>query len=372
VIRIGVIGLGKMGLSHLAILGAHPDVTIAGICDSSSYVLGVLGKYTSHPTYSSLDAMLDRADLDALVIATPTDAHAPIVRKAAEHDVHVFCEKPFCLDPDVATELAALVERRGLVGQVGYHNRFVATFQEVKNLLEGGALGHVTHVLAESYGPVVLRSKGSTWRSNKSQGGGALYDYAAHPVNLLNWYFGDVDLVRGAVLNSVFSRDTDDEVYAGLRFRDGVTSQLSVNWSDASQRKMTTRISIWGTTGRVFADRQECQTFLWRDAKIPEGYTEGWNTRYTTELTQPVDFYLRGEEYTAQLDSWIRRIQLGALSGENDLRSAAETDRAIYALLTDASGSGAVPEPVVPSQRGRLRKMMDNRRNRNSNREPAA
>jgi predicted dehydrogenase len=361
-----------MGLSHLAILGAHPDVTIAGICDSSSYLLGVLGKYTSHPTYSSFDEMLDRAGLDGLVVATPTDAHAPLVRKAAERGVHVFCEKPFCLDPDVASELAGLTESRGLVGQVGYHNRFVGAFQEVKNLLEGEALGHVTHVLAESYGPVVLRPKGSTWRSNKSQGGGALYDYAAHPVNLLNWYFGPVDTVRGAVLNSVFSRDTDDEVYAGLRFQNGVTGQLSVNWSDASQRKMTTRISIWGTTGRVFADRQECQTYLWRDAKIPEGYTEGWNIRYTTDLTPPVDFYLRGEEYSAQLDAWVRRIQLGMVSGENDLSSAAETDRAIHALLNDASGSNGSARPVIPSQRGRLRKMMDGRRTRNTNGEPAA
>jgi predicted dehydrogenase len=264
------------------------------------------------------------------------------------------------------------VERRGLVGQVGYHNRFVAAFQEVKQLLDAGALGQVTHVLAESYGPVVLRSKGSTWRSNKSQGGGALYDYAAHPVNLLNWYFGGVDLVRGAVLNSVFSRDTDDEVYAGLRFGNGVTGQLSVNWSDASQRKMTTKISIWGTTGRLYADRQECQTYLWRDAKTPEGYNEGWNIRHTTDMTAPVDFYLRGEEYSAQLDAWIRRIQLGAVYGANDLRSATETDWAIHALLSDAAGGASAVPPTIPRQHGRLRQIMDSRRARRTTGEPVA
>ncbi len=80
---------------------------------------------------------------------------------------------------------------RGLVTQVGYHNRFVGAFREVKRLLDAGAIGTVTHVLAEAYGPVVLKAKGSTWRSRRAEGGGCLYDYAAHPLNLLTWYFGE-------------------------------------------------------------------------------------------------------------------------------------------------------------------------------------
>ena len=50
-IRVGVVGIGKMGISHLSILGAHPDVEIAGVCDKSSYALSVIGKYSGFPTY---------------------------------------------------------------------------------------------------------------------------------------------------------------------------------------------------------------------------------------------------------------------------------------------------------------------------------
>ena len=83
-----------------------------------------------------------------------------MVRTALENGLHVFCEKPFCLDPAESEELTALAESKGLVTQVGYHYRFVGAFAEVKRLLEVGAIGRVTHVLAEAYGPVVLKTAG--------------------------------------------------------------------------------------------------------------------------------------------------------------------------------------------------------------------
>ncbi len=113
-IKVAVVGLGKMGLSHYAVVNAHPDVEVAGICDSSSYVLGVLKKYTGVTTYSDFNAMLDKVDLDAVLIATPSSSHATMVRTALERDLHVFCEKPFTLSPQDAEALAGLSEREAL------------------------------------------------------------------------------------------------------------------------------------------------------------------------------------------------------------------------------------------------------------------
>ncbi len=270
-IKVAVVGLGKMGLSHYAVVNAHPDVEVSGICDSSGYVLGVLKKYTGVTTYSDFDAMLDKAELDAVVIATPSSSHAKMVRAALERDLHVFCEKPFTLNPQDAEALAALGDERGLVTQVGYHNRFIGAFQEVKRLLDAGAIGEVTHVLGEAYGPVVLKPKGGTWRSQRTEGGGCLYDYAAHVLDLVNWYVGEPVGVGGTVLNSVFSREIDDEVFSTLYYPEGTTAQISVNWSDESYRKMTTRITIWGTKGRIFVDRQECQVYIRDTATLPPG-----------------------------------------------------------------------------------------------------
>lgn len=346
-----------MGLSHLAIVRALQDVELVGVVDATDYLLDILGKYTGASTFSTLAKMLDEARPDAILIATPTGSHAALVREALEHGVHVFCEKPLTLSAAESAELTALAAERGLVAQVGYHNRFIATFQEVKRLLEASAIGRVTHVLAEAYGPVVLKPKGSTWRSRRTTGGGCLYDYAAHPLDLVHWYLGVPQNVRGSVLNSIFSADTDDEVYSTLDYADGVSVQLSVNWSDESYRKMSTSITVSGSQGRIVADRQEIRVYLREGAKVPEGYRPGWNIKYTTDLTAPVSFYLRGEEYSAQLESFVAAVLAGEKEArQNSFASAAQTDRVIEWILRDAAGEVVEPSatvtPIAPQRRG--------------------
>ena len=313
-VRIAVVGLGKMGLSHFSMVNAHPE-TETRACDGAGFLVDVLSRNIGTPVHKDYDAMLASEDLDAVVIATPSKFHAPMVTAALEKGIHVFCEKPFCLDWADSERLAKLATDKGLIAQVGYHYRYVGAFQEMKRVLASGALGRITHVLAEAYGPVVLRPKRATWRTDQTQGGGCLYDYAAHPLNLLNWFFGAPDRVSGSVLGKVFSEATDDEVFSTLQWNDGPTAQLSVNWSDESHRKMTTRISMIGTNGRIFADRQECQVYLREPAPALKGYDKGWTVKYTTALTEDRWFYLRGEEYSAQLDDFILAVQAGQSSG---------------------------------------------------------
>lgn len=354
-VRTALIGLGKMGISHLALVRAHPAVDLVGVCDASGYVLGVLGKNTGVTTFSDYMRMFDEAQPEAVVISTPSASHAQIVEAALDRGIHVFCEKPFTLSGEESTRLAKVAAGRGLTTKVGYHNRHIGAFAEMKRLLDAGAIGKVTHILGEAYGPVVLKPKGSTWRSRASEGGGALYDYAAHVINLVNWYAGEPQAAGGSVLGRVFSRETDDEVFATLAFESGGTAQISVNWSDESQRKMTTRVTAWGDQGRIFADRQEIQVYLRDGAVVPSGYEHGWNVRYTTDLTEPVWFYLRGEEYSAQIDDFIGSIEAGLSDGINDFASAAVTDRSIELIAADAARGMTRPNATtVPTKRRRL------------------
>ncbi len=358
-IRVAVVGLGKMGLSHLAMINAHPEVKLAAICDATGYILDVLNKYTGVQTFTDFRRMLEEIELDAVIIATPSSMHGPMVRAALDKGLHIFCEKPFSLDPNESDELSVLATELGVVNQVGYHYRFVGAFQEVKRLLDKGAIGKVSHVLAEAYGPVVMRPKGSTWRTQRTEGGGCLYDYAAHPLNLINWYLGMPNGVGGSVLNSIFSKETDDEVFGSLYFDGGTSAQISVNWSDESYRKMSTKISIWGTTGRIIADRQEIQVFLRNTAKIPDGYHEGWNIRNTTELTDEVWFYVRGEEYSAQLDYFVQCIAQKRSENVNSFASAAQTDKVIAMMIIDSQKGSSVSSDVIlptiiPKKRGIL------------------
>ena len=358
-VRLGVVGLGKMGLSHLSMINAHPGVRVEAVVDAAGYLLDVLSKYTGLATFGSIEAMLGQRDLDAVIIATPTKLHAPMVRSILEAGVDVFCEKPLSLTAADSAALAALAADTGRVTQVGYHNRFVGAFREVKRLLDLGAIGRVTHLQAEAYGPVVLRGKGGTWRSDRNEGGGALFDYAAHPLDLMTWYAGEVQGVGGTVLESVFSASTEDQVYGTLFFDQGISGQLSVDWSDESYRKMTTQLTISGTAGRIYADRQECRVYLRDTAPELDGYTRGWNVRYTTELTDPVWFYLRGEEYSAQLDYFVESVLARRTDGLNSFASAAATDRALSLLTADASaprttaGETGHPAPAATAAAGR-------------------
>jgi scyllo-inositol 2-dehydrogenase (NADP+) len=336
VLNVGLIGLGKMGISHLAIVNAHPGVKLIGICDTASYLRGVLTKYTGIKTYSDYRTLL-ADDLNAVIIATPSRFHGEMVRAALDSRVNVFCEKPFCLDVAEGAKLAELADRSGVVNQVGYHYRFVASFNEAKRLIDAKVLGRIHHIRAESYGPVVLRPEGTTWRVRGREGGGCLYDYACHAIDLVNYLVGPPQAVGGTVLNKIFSRDVDDEVYATLYFDDGMTGQIMANWSDESYRRMFTQITIWGTNGKIIADRQEVKTFI-RDASTGcVAEARGWNIRHTTDFPADVWYYLRGEEYSAQIDYFFRCIADGRKHNISSFAAALQTDQVVSMLLHNAN-----------------------------------
>lgn len=347
VIRTAIVGLGKMGISHLALFRSHPSLKIVAACDPTKYVTDVLTKYTGLKCYADFDAMLANEQLDAVVISTPSKFHAHMVRLALDRGLHVFCEKPFVLDATEGEGLVALASQRNVVTQVGYHYRFVGAFREAARIVQSGALGQIHHLRAEAFGPVVLRPKGGTWRSDKAEGGGALYDYACHAIDLANLMLGPPASIGGVVRQSIFSKDVDDEVYCSLFYANGASGQLSINWSDESYRKMSTKISVWGTLGRVVADRQECQIWLKQPHTALPGVPVGWTIRYTTDLSEPVWYYLRGEEYSAQVDYFAQSILQGRLDGENNFASALETDRVVRMILAETTSRE--PTRVVSS-----------------------
>lgn len=351
--KTAIIGLGKMGLSHLSIANAHPEIQLRCVCDTSRYMLDVLHKYTGLKIYTDFSRMLREEKLDCVFVATPSKYHAEIVTAALESNLHVFCEKPLALEPQTGYRLADLAERNARVNQVGYHYRFVASFNEARRLLDLKLLGNLHHVRVEAYGPVVLRRKGVSWRSHVGEGGGSLYDYACHAIDVTNYLVGRPVAVSGTVLNSVFSDAVDDEIYATLQFAPGFHGQLAANWSDESCRKMSLKVSLWGTNGRINVDRQELQVYLRSVPEAVEDLAPGWNVRYTTDLTPPVWFYVRGEEYSSQIDHFIHCIRTGSPARSN-FRSASDAVLVASMLRQDALRGGTpiagAPQDITAAQ----------------------
>ncbi|NTW17487.1 MAG: Gfo/Idh/MocA family oxidoreductase [Syntrophaceae bacterium] len=334
-LKAGIIGLGKMGISHAAIVGPHKDVDLVAVCDTSSLVLEAFRKFTSVRIYEDYKKMLDSENLDFVVVATPTKFHFPMVKYALEKGVHTFCEKPFSLTLKEGEVLVNLAEKNNLVNQVGYHNHFIGTFRELKRLLGNGILGELVHFNGDAYGPVVTKSKGGTWRSDPEEGGGCLFDYASHVINLIQEIIGKPVSVYGSQLKRIYSKEVEDAVYTVLKLDSGLTGMLSVNWSDETYRKMSTSITVIGKHGKIICDATELKIYL-KEADPSEKLEKGWTIKYITDLAVPVDFYLRGEEYSAQIDYFIDHVVQKNQSGINTFRQALETDRVMDLIVADS------------------------------------
>ena len=131
-IKIALIGAGKMGISHLAILGAHPDVEIVGVADTSKIVNDVLEKYSSYKTFTDYKKMLDVVKPDAVFVSVPTKFHASFVEELLNRGIHVFVEKPLANTMEEARTLVKLAKESNLKFQVGHVERFNPAFLALK------------------------------------------------------------------------------------------------------------------------------------------------------------------------------------------------------------------------------------------------
>lgn len=335
-IRAAIIGLGKMGMSHAAILGGLPNVELVAACDMDSLLQSAFKKLTKIQMYTDYKKMIEEVKPDCVYVVTPTKLHYDMVMFALEHGCHVFCEKPFALTVEQGEKMVAMAKAKGLVNQVGYHNRYIGTFNEMKRLLAEGVIGKPFHFMGEAYGPVVLKSKGGTWRSDKKNGGGCIEDYAAHVLNLINYVTGSNLMdCKGTQMPSIFSNEVDDAVYGSLYLANGLKGQISVNWSDDTVRKMTTSIKIEGDGGKLEADATTLKIYVKED-KPKYGLNKGWNFKYITDVTPLVDFNLRGEEYTAETQAFINSIVTGKVDERNSFETALQTDYIIKKMEEDA------------------------------------
>ncbi|MDP4272381.1 MAG: Gfo/Idh/MocA family oxidoreductase [Bacteroidota bacterium] len=330
-----IIGLGKMGLSHAAIVGAHPDVEMTAVCDTSSLILDAFQRYTKINTYSDYHKMIEKESPDFVIISTPTKFHYPMVKFAMERGLHVFCEKPFSLTDKEGKELTELAEKKRLVNQVGYHNHFIGTFRELGRLLKLSVIGDLLHFTGEAYGPVVIKEKGGTWRSKHEEGGGCLFDYASHVLNLIQEIVGRPVKIHGALLKSEYSKGVEDAVYALMQLNTGVSGVLSVSWSDETYRKMSTSLTIEGKKGKIICDATEIKIYL-KEALPSENLPKGWTIKYITDFALPVNFYLRGEEYSAQIDYFIDCIRNNRQTETNSFAQDFYTDKVIKMIMDNA------------------------------------
>ncbi|KRB94596.1 hypothetical protein ASE22_01225 [Sphingomonas sp. Root720] len=338
---MAIIGAGRMGITHQAILNTHPEVEIVAIADPSALINKLLSKYAGVRTYKDYRTLLDGEQLDAVLLCTPPAANDEVLRELHARRLHAFVEKPFALSAEGGAELARLFDEAGLVNQVGYVNRFNDMFVRAHDLIRAGLLGKPLRFRSEMYSRTIIDEQGEEgWRATHASGGGAMYEMASHAIDLINFLFGRPDRVAGTCLTKVWSKQVEDIVAGNYFYRSGLTGSININWSDPSYRKPTNKIELFGTTGKLLADQHGMKIFL--TAPAPDHSLEaGWNQLYITDVFSSVPFYLRGIEFTAQLQHFIECIR-----GRAQMRCTFADGAAVLAVIDDMFRDAAAFDPA--------------------------
>jgi len=309
-IKLGIIGMGRMGITHYSIINPNPNVKIVSVADTSKMVINLMAKYIDNlEVYKDYNELLEKSDIDAILVCTPPNLHFPIIEKASKKNIHVFVEKPFTTKYEEAKNLADLYNKNGLVNQVGYVNRYNDCFKKAKQLIEDGVLGKIIRFKSEMFSRTITKSdEGSGWRAKRENGGGVIFEMASHAIDLVNYLVGVPDKIIGTSINKIFSKHVEDAVSSTFLYKDGKSGTIYVNWSDESYRKPTNKLEVFGSEGKLQVDQHSIKIYLKKENK-KEGLRMGWNTLYITDIFKNVPFYVRGNEFTSQLFSFAECIK---------------------------------------------------------------
>ena len=147
-------------------------------------------------------------------------------------------------------------------------------------------------------------------------------------------------------MQSIYSSDVEDLVSSTFIFNKGCSGTVMVNWSDETYRKPTNIVTIFGTKGKIVADKHAYKIFL-KQPNQNNGFHKGWNTRYITNFAKNVRYYVRGNEFTRQLDYFIECIEQRRTDNISSFAEALKTDIIMEEITKDAARSLA-REDVTP------------------------
>lgn len=214
-LRVGLIGYGFAGQTfHAPLIAGVPGLVLAAV--ASRDAARVHADFPAAAVDADPYALLQRPELDLVVIASPNDSHHPLARAALAAGRHVVVDKPFTLTLAQARELQALATQRGRLLSVFHNRRWDGDFLTLRSLLAAGTLGRVVHVESrfDRYRPQVR----ARWRESAQPGAGLWFDLAPHLLDQALQLFGTPRSMR---VDRAALRDgaqADDWFCARLRY----------------------------------------------------------------------------------------------------------------------------------------------------------
>lgn len=260
-VGVGIVGCGSISRFHLANLREIPEVKLVGFVDLRRQVAQALKEDAGDKVApdalvaEDIQALLQRPDLDAVLILTPRALHYEQAKAAFEAGKHVLCEKPLTVRTDHAQELVKLAQEKGLVLLVSYNRHYFPAVAWARQRILRGDIGEVklcAACLAQDW----MRSSKGKWRANLLLSGGRmLIDSGSHLLDQVLWMTGLKPIEVFSLLDRL-EIEVDTFVAMVARLENGAIVEFIVSGHSPGFRY---DVAIWGTEGSVFCADQRAR-----------------------------------------------------------------------------------------------------------------
>ena len=300
-LNLGIIGLGNQGKLHLQNCLLRKELNVAAVADTSKHALEYATNRGVKRTYANYEDLLRDKNVDAVIINLPNYLHLESATKAAEAGKDILLEKPLAGRLEEGEKIVSSVEKNGVKLMLGYTLRFDPLFLNLRERIVNGYFGEVEIAQASniSTGPFTEQADRlgpvpvpNWWFDKELVGGGALLDLGIHMVDLLAWYFGEVESVS-SYLGYTLNMSVEDTATCVMKFKNGPLALVNAGWFS---RDRLMSIGLNGTS-RNFSEvlnKKSRLRFIWNDFKSILG--RGTASTTAEELKYFVDCISRDVE----------------------------------------------------------------------------
>ena len=300
-IKVAIIGLGKMGLLHASLLNVIPDVKLIAVCEKSRLVSWFARKALAGVTMVSDVRQLSELHPDVIYVTTPTSSHYGITKAIFKQGIcrNVFVEKPLASNYAQSEELCNLAKNSGTTGisLVGYNRRFNVTFRKAREMLSEGIVGDPLSFEAYAFSSDFAQNQSTKKGASR---GGVLRDLACHAIDLTVWFMGNVNIE--SVDSSKISKTGQlDSASFEVSTETGVSGKIKASWCETKYRLPEIGLVIQGAKG---------QTLLVNDDKVElRNQTSVLESWYKQDLNDNTYFMLGGTDYFREDEEYVKAIK---------------------------------------------------------------
>lgn len=299
-LRIAVLGAGRIGKIHAANVAASPGATLVAVADPFGSAAEDLAGALSAEATRDPKATIERADVDAVVIGTPTDTHVDLILHAVRHGKAVLCEKP--IDLDIARADAALKDIEAGNGRVmlAFNRRFDPSADALKRAILAGDVGEVRQVVITS------RDPGLAPEGYLATSGGIFRDMTIHDFDMARFFLGEevteVMAIGSRLVDAAMMERVNDFDTVMVQMRTASGKQCHINCCREAVYGYDQRFEIYGSTGMVLNEN------------IRPSTVRRWARDFTDSGEPLLNFFLEryADAYRLELAAFIEAVESGA------------------------------------------------------------